>query len=952
MAVSIVVHNANNIVLFDGEDFTGSSFIATVPFMSRELSDQLSDYRVITGVTLPAGYIPGCWQYSDGGALDGGSFVPDTTVITAVNDGGTFGVNNADTSDGGSFGVPAVNANDGGIFGVDNTTVISNASTNINDGGAFGVVSLNSYDGGEFGVDTTSNAGMWSVLPGKQSFVDALIARSKSVMIFTAANITPTNGLGSDGITHAYFDVSWSRVHTAEYYEIRYKTTEADALYSTVTVRDSGNDTTQTRIAGLVINTAYKISIRVMTHWGLSDWCLDVDKTSIDSAPLPVPIAVTNVLTAESLYSTNVVGEIKSRLLVSWDAVTPVVGYDVEVKTPGLTEWAPKGRVTRPTITLNDTQPGLYSIQVRAVSNFGIPGPFTLDQVTVLGKTAPPSNVTGLAAIITRGQLRLSWNPVNDLDVFGYEVQLGTVWDQAGNVKLAEDYTSTSLQWTPTSSGTLYFMIKAIDTTGNKSTDESVLTYVLTAPSPVSSLTQKVIDNIVELHWLPSAVPCSFPIDYYELYKGIDWTTALASGFIGRKYGTFDLLSESIGGNFKYWVRAVDIAGLASSEMGVYAVVSQPPDYVLQDQQNIDLTTATLVNAKLNGTSVIMLVNTAETFAQHFTNHAWTSPSNQVAAYPQFGQPGMATASIEKIIDYLPGATGDSSLGAELVVNGDFSVWSGGVPTGWIWSGTISQNGLACVLGDNDAAGAITQNILTVGKTYECTFSTIYDDGGGVYIQRGISWLLYIGTGIHTERWVADGTAFNVCSGNLYANIDNVSVKEVIAGESSTIASSKISMAVTRNTPADVTVTPWISTSPDNITWSNPLSVYEAFFTAFRYVKYRLDYAASAGGIDRIDQIAVKLDVKQRTTTCKMDVADISSDGTQVNFSTLGFAPVDILSIAAECPYNGNGALAWPLKALVNFVDSPNPSFFKVLAWDNNGNRVAINNVAVTIRYI
>lgn len=327
------------------------------------------------------------------------------------------------------------------------------------------------------------------------------------------------------------------------------------------------------------------------------------------------------------------------------------------------------------------------------------------------------------------------------------------------------------------------------------------------------------------MHWTPGSIG-SFPVDYYEEWKGNTFATAV---FIGRKYGTFDLLSESISGTYKYWVRVVDVAGLVSAETGVYAVVNQPPDYVLIDDQNLVFADCTLTNAVIENGQIILPINPTITFENHFISNPdtvldpWSTPQDQInSGYTLYGQPGPSTALIEKIIDY----------------------------------------------------GAV-------------------------------------------------------------------------------IPSSKLTMSVTRSALAgNVTFTPELLWSLDGAIYTSLGNVYESAVTTFRYVKYRLAAATADGGIASVQQIDVKLDVKQKTfVTNKINVVDTTSDGTQVNFSTIGIVPVDIVGIVADAPYTGS-TVNDPIKALVNFVDAANPSSFKVLAWNKSGTRVAVNGVTVTIRYI
>lgn len=551
---------------------------------------------------------------------------------------------------------------------------------------------------------------------------------------------------------------------------------------------------------------------------------------SVELSDFPDPTNVlppVNFTVTEEIYAGLVASVIKSKLTLAWTAGDETASmYDIRLDGVIIQT------IPEVSYVINDIEAGIHNIAIRAKNWITAVSDWVEADYNVMGKGGLPTNVSGFSAELTKGQMLISWFPNTDVDILGYEIQLGTTWDDDSNVKLVERYAGTSYPWTPTTSGNVNLLIKAIDTSLNYSESATSFTYIISAPGSITGLTQKVIDNIVDLRWTPGTVG-SFPIDYYELWKG---TTFAAATLIGRKYGTFDIISESLAGTFKYWVRAVDIAGLPSTEVGVYTVVNQPPDYVLIDDQNLVFSSCTLVNAIIEGSDIIIPVNTTITWENHFqsnpdtTLEPWSTPQDQIDdGYTYYTQPGPSTSSIEKIIDY--GAT---------------------------------------------------------------------------------------------------------------------------------IPQSKITMGVTRSELAGtVTFTPEILTSPDNSTYTSLGNVYEAAASSFRYVKYRLVATTSNGGVSTIQQINVKLDVKQKTTIGSMNVADTTGDGTSVTFSSLGISPVDVVgNPLAEAPYIPSPYTVYggvdpnPIKALVNFVDVPNPTAFKVLAWDKAGTRVAVNNVTVTVRYI
>jgi len=340
-----------------------------------------------------------------------------------------------------------------------------------------------------------------------------------------------------------------------------------------------------------------------------------------DVAP-PADLAV-----VEELYAGNVGSIIKAKVVFSWTAGdVQSVFYDVFLD--GVYQLTSR----ETSVTLFDLEPGAYVFGVRGANTPGSYGATVTKNYTVLGKTANPSTVTGLNIELTRGQVFISWNHITDADRFAYELQLGSTWDAGGNLVIVTNYAGTSYGWTPTTSGNITILIKAIDTTGNYSTNAASLTYTIVEPVPVTDLAQSVIDNIVKLSWT-AATPGSFPVDYYEIWKG---NTFAGATLIGRKYSTFDIIAETLGGTYKYWIRTVDIAGLISDEVGIYVTVNSPPDYVLISDQVIDLSAATLSSAISESTYALMPVNTTITFEDHFQTNPdtllepWSTPQDQI----------------------------------------------------------------------------------------------------------------------------------------------------------------------------------------------------------------------------------------------------------------------------------------------------------------------------------
>jgi hypothetical protein len=271
---------------------------------------------------------------------------------------------------------------------------------------------------------------------------------------------------------------------------------------------------------------------------------------------------------------------------------------------------------------------------------------------TLTGAIGNPDDVTGFAATVTNNGVMLSWNAVPQVNLVEYEIRVGgTSWatSSPASPPIKERTTRRKLPFQPIGSQT--FWIKATDSSLRQSVNATSLVVQVTAPgAPV--VTQQVIDNNVLLYWTqPTSTQ---PIATYEIRRGGTLVAgALVGGtVIGNKSGLFTTVFETVAGTYVYWVTAIDSAGIYGTPASVTATVNQPPDYVLK--ANFDSAfTGTLVSANLDHGSVVLPVNTTETFDAHFTAHGWTTPNAQiVAGFPVYAEPSAASGYYEEVITY------------------------------------------------------------------------------------------------------------------------------------------------------------------------------------------------------------------------------------------------------------------------------------------------------------
>jgi len=379
--------------------------------------------------------------------------------------------------------------------------------------------------------------------------------------------------------------------------------------------------------------------------------------------------------------------------------------------------------------------------------------------INALGKTAPPSDVTDFAVVLDPDiGATLTWEPISDLDLQGYEVWQGagfgvgtkiglfaatakkiglmpigtTTWyikalDTSGIYstnttsvsltiaastaptvsgsfagenfvlawsKIAGDlatdfyeirYGTTSSTWATATSlatskstayttkanwlGTRRFFVAAVDIKGSVGAAGTFNAIVIAPTQP--TISQQVIDNNVLLRW--NDCTQTLPIDSYELRRGSTWAGGTV---IGTKKGEFTTVFETASGTYTYWFAGIDLAGNYGTPGSITAVVNQPPDYVLNYDQNSTFS-GTKTNTVAFEGGLLATVNTTETWQDHFTSRSWTTLQDQInAGYPIYTQPSTTSGSYSEEIDFgtVLGGTKATSTLTSVAVSGSLAV--------------------------------------------------------------------------------------------------------------------------------------------------------------------------------------------------------------------------------------------------------------------------------------
>jgi predicted phage tail protein len=264
-----------------------------------------------------------------------------------------------------------------------------------------------------------------------------------------------------------------------------------------------------------------------------------------------LPAAPTNLRITETLYTYQ--GQVRAKVIISWRPRPGVNQYRVRWrKNDG--NWNNYTTQSPDHEILNIT-PGTFEVEVFSLSSTGQTSTTSLTgSLAALGKTAPPSNVTGFQQVIDPDiGVLLQWNPVEDLDLRDYEIrQGGTDWETATFVTRVA---ATTYKVGILEAGTVVYRIKARDTSGVYSTTATNRTVTVTAAA-APSISHAIEDPVVALTW--STPRGSYSAAYYDLRYGASWESGIQ---IAQVKGNSYNVPVTWSGARTFWVAAVDPVG-------------------------------------------------------------------------------------------------------------------------------------------------------------------------------------------------------------------------------------------------------------------------------------------------------------------------------------------------------------------------------------------------------
>tara|TARA_R100000781_G_scaffold464_2_gene765 strand:- start:5022 stop:10850 length:5829 start_codon:yes stop_codon:yes gene_type:complete len=477
------------------------------------------------------------------------------------------------------------------------------------------------------------------------------------------------------------------------------------------------------------------------------------------------------------------------------------------------------------------------------------------------------------------------------------------------------------VSWT-INQGQRYYYIQTRDMNNNVSTTALQIYAFIAAPTrPVTSGTIEVIDNNVLLRWAAGTLnPTNqLKISTFEIRKhrssAIDTTDFDTAELIGRIDGIFNVVFEQRADTYTYHIAAVDTAGNIGPSLQSAQTVSQPPDFILNANYDSVYRTAFGTYSQ-SGTTVTVTL----------TDHRF-SVGDEVTLFPTSGN----------AVDDL------------LVLRIITSVTNANT---FVTTSPVSKT----------ASGNVTVKTIT-GLTEPQEIDAVsFSNAFRVFDEDLDKHVLYLPantTETWSEHFIGTGSSsspqFNNMNALITANPTNTHYLEPAPSTGhfiedfdygATLASTKItasqfgiglgSGSLQHQGTINIGGNDSGSFTTDGIVQDG--TSFSRFATAFRRVRYKTIVNSTNGKYRKITRQNLKIDTKILNDTGIGTANASDSGGTQVNFNVTF---VDVQGIAVTP--NINGTTVEGIIPVVDFVDSPNPTGFKVYLFNTSGVRVSGN---------
>lgn len=206
------------------------------------------------------------------------------------------------------------------------------------------------------------------------------------------------------------------------------------------------------------------------TNSAVYDWNAEEAVFAQDNTNLPDPfdIPAPSVVASDELQIFN---EKALSVLVAnvTSGNTFTQQFEVQAKKSTDTDFISIGTSSSNKFELVDVEDGIiYDVRARVITALGVRSPFATVQHQIVGKTAPPADVTDFSVNIIGTEAALSWTPTTDLDLSHYIIRHSRATSGASysnSVTLAEKISRpANTAVVPAMTGT--YFIKSVDKLG------------------------------------------------------------------------------------------------------------------------------------------------------------------------------------------------------------------------------------------------------------------------------------------------------------------------------------------------------------------------------------------------------------------------------------------------------------------------------------------------------
>ena len=662
-----------------------------------------------------------------------------------------------------------------------------------------------------------------------------------------------------------------------------------------------------------------------------------------------------------------------NQILLSWQHISDFDRWVYEIKEG--TDWS-TGTLVATGISANEylytpTSTGTYTFWIKAIDTSNI---YSQNATSTSITVTAPNSPTNISHTISGKDIILTWSiTTNTFAIDYYEVRKGATYATStliGTVK------GTSITINETSTGTYTYWVEAVDVAGNHG-GASSYSLTISAHSAPTSLTHTIAGKDIILSW--NSTSGTFALDYYEVRRGSTFSTATV---IGTVKDTSITVHESSAGTYTYWVVPVDIDGIYGSESSYSFTISahsapstvshtiSKKDIIIswsttsgtfaldyyEVRRGTDYSTAQVVDT-VQGTSITVHESSAGTYTY------WIVAVDIDGIY---GTPTSYTFTI-----YAPSAV--SNISVEVVDNNILLKWQGNAGTFEIDYYEIREGSTyatSTLIGTNKG----TFNVIFKSQSGTYTYWIVPVDIVGIQGQENSvsatvseppDFILHANwdddfTGTKTNitydigtRYVAAVNTTETWQDHFVNNSKNTINDFINAGYTyfaepalttaqyiktfdygTTIPGTLVTATLTSNTvTGSPAITPTISVSTDNATWTDYTGQWQVFANNFRYVKVTLDMWDANGFLLDLENLNVTLKVKLKTDNGTGSVTDAQA-GATVTFNKT-FLDIDSINVTPQS--------TTPVIAIYDFVDVPNPTYFNVYLYDLNGNRITGN---------